>query len=191
VKQALNGFVFRGLLASHAITELRGSGLLRPPASTADERHEHDLFAPVPEVIRNASSVMQRYYRLLFVFENLVRDFVASRLMEADGDNWFEKRASADMKNKVEARKEKAQKNSWHVGRNDHPIYYVDFGDLGLLIINHWDLFKDFLPNQSWVTSRIQEAERTRHVIAHTNVLVADEGARLEMYLRDWLAQIG
>jgi hypothetical protein len=41
-----------------------------------------------------------------------------------------------------------------------------------------------------WVQSRISEAERTRNVIAHTNVLAAEEGERLEMYLRDWIKQV-
>jgi hypothetical protein len=128
---------------------------------------------------------------MLFVFENLIRDFVIARFIEADGEDWFDKRATTDMKRKVEARKQSEERNHWHVGRNDHPVYYIDFGDLGLLIINHWDLFKDFFPNQAWVTSRVQEGERTRNVIAHTNVLAAEEGARLEMYLRDWLSQTG
>jgi hypothetical protein len=132
---------------------------------------------------------MQRYYRLLYVFENSVREFISSRFAEVDGDDWFSTRSTTDMKRKVENRKASEEKNQWHPGRNEHALYYLDFSDLGLLIINHWDLFKDFFPSQSWVTSRIQEGERTRNVIAHTNVLAAEEGRRLEMYLRDWMAQ--
>jgi hypothetical protein len=187
----MGNFVFRGLLANGAMQDLRNRGILRPTTATSDEKTQHDLFAPVPELIRNSSTQMQRYYRLLFVFENVIRDFVGARLFEADGDGWFDKRANADMKKKVETRKQSEAKNQWHIGRNEHPINYIDFGDLGLLVINHWDLFKDFFPNQAWVTSRVQEGERTRNVIAHTNVLAAEEGARLEMYLRDWLAQTG
>lgn len=184
-------FTFRGLLAAHAIRDLQGAGLLRTPAATPDERHDQDLFAPVGEIIRNSSSQMQRYYRLLFVFENAVREFITSRFGEVDGDDWFQKRATSDMRKKVESRKAAEEKNQWHPGRNDYPIFYLDFGDLGLLIINHWDLFRDFFPNQAWVTSRISEGERTRNVIAHTNVLAVEEGDRLELYLRDWLAQAG
>ena len=32
---------------------------------------------------------MQRDYRLLYVFENLVREFISSRLSEVDGEVWF------------------------------------------------------------------------------------------------------
>lgn len=187
----LNEFVFKGLLASHAAQELRATGLLRTPAATSDERAEQDLFAPVPEVIRNSSAQMQRAYRVLFVFENSAREFISTTFSEIDGDAWFDKRATADMKRKVEQRKGQEERNQWHPGRNAHPIFHVDFGDLGLLIINHWDLFKDFFPNQPWVTARFHEAERTRNVIAHTNVLPSEEARRLEMYFRDWLAQVG
>jgi hypothetical protein len=179
------------VLAKHAIAELRSRGLLRAPGSNAEEVREHDLYAPVPETIRTRSHEMQRYYRMLFVFENLIRDFITQRLSELDGDAWFDSRASAAMKQRVHDRKDKEQRNQWHVGRNEHPVYYLDFGDLGLLIINHWTVFKDFFDSQVWVQSRISEAERTRNVIAHTNVLAAEEGERLEMYLRDWMKQVG
>ena len=49
---------------------------------------------------------------------------------------------------------------------------------------------KDFFDNQTWILSRVQDAERTRTVIAHTNLLSSEEGERLEMYLRDLMRQI-
>jgi hypothetical protein len=191
VRRHLHDFVFTGLLASHCVADLQARGLLRTPAGTPDERREQDLFAPIPEAIRGASLQMQRWYRILFVFENLVRDFVITRLSELDGDDWFDKRATSDMKKKVAERRQKEEKNQWHAGRNNQPIYYLDFGDLGLLITNQWSVFKDFFDNQAWIVSRIQDAERTRNVIAHTNLLAAEEGERLEMYLRDFVRQIG
>jgi hypothetical protein len=87
-------------------------------------------------------------------------------------------------------RKKEEQRNLWHTGRNQHPLYYVDFGDLALLVMNHWPVFKDYFPNQAWIVSRIQETEKSRNVIAHTNRLPEEEGARLERHLRDWIAQV-
>ncbi|MFV2045120.1 MAG: Swt1 family HEPN domain-containing protein [Anaerolineales bacterium] len=191
MRRRLYDFTFRGLLASHAISDMQAKGFLRVPSGPAEETRDQDLLAAVPEVIRGSSLLMQRYYRLLYVFENLVRDFIITRLSEVDGEDWFENRTSAPMKKKVEDRKADESKNSWHIGRNDHPIYYLDFGDLGLLIQNNWAEFSDFLESQTWVLSRIQEAERTRNVIAHTNLLASEEGERLELYLRDWILQIG
>lgn len=190
MKSEINDFVFTGVLASYCVRDLQTRGLLRSPMATPEERKEHDLFAPVPETIRGGSIQMQRWYRMLFVFENLVRDFLIKRFTELDGEDWFDKRATIIMKKKVEERKQAEEKNQWHAGRNKDPIYYLDFGHLGLLITNNWDVFKDFFDNQPWVISRIQDAERTRNVIAHTNLLAAEEGVRLEMYLRDFMRQI-
>lgn len=185
----IDNFLLRGLFAKGAVEDLQNSGALRPRAATQQERNDADLFAPLPEVIRNASAQMQRYYRMLFVFENAIRDFIVTRFLEVDGSEWFEKRASLPMKNRVKTRRDGEARNGWHIGRNAGDINYLDFGDLELLIKNHWDLFKDLLPDQAWLTSRLQEGERTRNVIMHTNVLAAEEGQRLELYLRDWLRQ--
>lgn len=187
----INNFMLKGIFTSYCIRDLQTAGLLRTPIYTTEERKEHDLFVSCPGKIRSGSLQMQKYFRLLYVFENIVRDFVDSTFSEIDGDNWFEKRSTRDMKDKLDNRKKSEENNQWHVGRNEHPLFYLDFSDLSLLITNHWDVFKDFLPDQAWVTSRIKESERTRNVIAHTNDLPAEEGARLEMHLRDWIKQIG
>lgn len=187
----ITNFVFRGLLCSHAVEELQAQGALRTPAQTPQERRDHDMLASVQANIRGSSLEMQRYYRLLFVFENLVREFIDQRFTEEDKTtDWWDKRSTADMKKKVETRKKEEQRNLWHTGRNQHPIYYVDFGDLALLVMNHWPDFKDYFPNQAWIVARIQETEKSRNVIAHTNRLPEEEGARLERHLRDWIAQV-
>lgn len=184
-------FVFSGLLARHAVLDMEASGLLRAPEVPTRAPGDVDLFASVQESVRGGSLAMQRAYRLLFVLENVVRELIASRLFDADGADWFERRANTTMKGNVEKRQKTEEKHQWHTGRNREPIYYLDFGDLARLIINHWSAFQDLLPSQTWVQSRLDEAERSRNVIAHTNVLASEEVARLEMYLRDWIRQVG
>lgn len=190
MKSNLSDFMFRGLLAKHAIRDMQAAGQLRDPATNAQERSDIDLFAPISDSVRSGSLYMQRCFRLLFVLENVVREFVQDVLEEIDKDDWFEKRASGAMKKKVEDRKATEAKNQWHAGRNPQPIFYLDFGDLALLIQNHWNEFKDLLPTQSWAVSRLQDAERSRNVIAHTNVLSDEEVVRLEMHVRDWIRQV-
>jgi hypothetical protein len=187
----LRDFVFRGFLAVHSCRDMQTQGLLHKPLSPQSQRHDIDLLAPVQESVRNAALEMQRAYLLLFTLENIVRELISSRLEEADGVDWFEKRAATPMKTKIADRKQKEQRDLWHSGRNKQPIYYLDFGDLSKLMVNHWAEFEDLLPGQPWVQARLDEAERSRNVIAHTNVLAAEEVDRLEMYLTDWIKQIG
>lgn len=191
MKAELSDFMFRGLLAKHSLRDMQAVGQLRSPAHDVVERRDVDLLAPVPETIRASSLYMQRCYRLLFILENVVREFVHDVLEEKDGADWFEKRANAQVKKKVTDRKEKEQRNQWHTGRNSHPVNYIDFGDLALLIQTHWSEFKDLLPSQAWAVSRLNDAERSRNVIAHTNVLSDEEVTRLEMIVTDWVRQIG
>lgn len=186
-----NNFLLKGLFASYCIRDLQTSGLLRTPVYNDQEKKDHDLFVSASETIRQGSLSMQRYYRMLYVFENLVREFIVNTFVDTDGENWFEKRATKGMKDKYDKRKASEEKNQWHTGRNEHPTFYLDFGDLGNLITNHWEIFGDFFPDQAWVASRVSDCERTRNVIAHTNELPAEEGARLEMHLQDWIRQIG
>ncbi|MBU0622562.1 MAG: hypothetical protein KJ795_12025 [Gammaproteobacteria bacterium] len=190
MKSHLSDFMFRGLLTKHAIRDMQAAGQLRESTGSVQERSDIDLLAPVSDAVRSGSLYMQRCYRMLFVLENVVREFVREVLEEIDKDDWFEKRASREMKRKVEDRKATEAKNQWHTGRNPHPIYYLDFGDLALLIQNHWNEFKDLLPTQSWALSRLQDAERSRNVVAHTNILSDEEVTRLEMHVRDWIRQV-
>lgn len=149
------------------------------------------MLASIQASVRGGSLEMQRYYRLLYVFENVVREFIDQRFTEEDKKaDWWDGRATTEMKKKLEARKKEEERNLWHAGRNPHPLYHIDFGDLALLIMNHWLVFKDYFPNQAWIASRIQETEKSRNVIAHTNRLPEEEGDRLERHLRDWIAQM-
>ena len=191
MKHQLSDFIFRGLLAKHSVRDMEAVGQLRMPTGSAVERGDIDLLAPVSETIRASSLYMQRCYRLLFVLENVVREFVKDVLEEKDGPDWFEKRANIQVKKRVAERKEKEQKNQWRTGRDSHPVNYIDFGDLALIIQTHWNEFKDLLPPQAWAISRLNDAERSRNVIAHTNVLSDEEVTRLEMIVSDWVKQIG
>src|SRR5258708_5479918 len=114
--------MFRGLLAKHSLRDMEATGQLRLPTGNAAERGDVDLLASVSETIRASSLYMQRCYRLLFVLENIVREFVQDVLEEKDGHDWFEKRANPQVKKKVADRKEKEKKNQWHTGRNSHPV---------------------------------------------------------------------
>lgn len=190
MKASLSDFMFRGLLSTHAIRDMQALGQLREPIGEAQSQRDIDLLAPVSEAVRSGSLFMQRSYRLLFVLENIVREFIREVLEEIDKEEWFDKRASREMKKKIADRKAAESRNNWHTGRNAHPIYYLDFGDLALLIQNHWDAFKGLIPDQSWVVSRLNDAERSRNVIAHTNLLSDEEVVRLEMHVRDWVRQV-
>jgi hypothetical protein len=95
------------------------------------------------------------------------------------------------MKTRVTGRKEKEGKNRWHVRRGEHEIFYTDFGDLRLLIQNNWQDFEDLFPDQNWITTRLDELETSRNIIAHSNILERREVDRIRLYSNDWFRQVG
>jgi len=185
-----DSFVLRGIFTSYAIKDMQAEGLLVSPTLTSLEKKEVDLYSSLPERIRSGSLEMSKYYRYLYSLENTIRDYINDVFSESKGTDWFETVGTTDMKKKIQQRKETESKNRWHIGRNSHAIYYLDFGDLGLLITNNWDNFKFSFPDQHWITNRMNECERTRNVIAHTNILDSQEADRLIMYLKDIIKQI-
>lgn len=133
---------------------------------------------------------MARLYALLFCFENEIRDFIRERLQEADGDDW-----QSTLPNKIiqfaEGRKATALKDSWLEGQKTDILGFVDFGQLGQIIVAKWDCFKDVVPSQHWLSQRMDEIEKARHFVAHNRMLLPSEFARLYMYISDWNRVIG
>jgi hypothetical protein len=95
------------------------------------------------------------------------------------------------MKKQVDDRKKKEGSNRWHVERGAHEINYTNFGDLKHLIVNQWSVFEDLFPDQNWISTRLDELEASRNIIAHANVLDEREITRIRLYAQDWLRQVG
>lgn len=111
-------------------------------------------------------------------------------MAEKHGDRWFQIVATEPMKKKYRARLKEEERNGWHQGVESDPIHYLDFGDLGRMISNHWESFRELFPDQAWVQNRLTEAERCRNVVAHSKQLRSEDQSRLEMHLKDWINQV-
>lgn len=145
----------------------------------------------LPKRIKDEAQKMANYvYPRFYIFENSARNLIL-RIMENKYNNtWWDSKVSIDIKKKVEDRLKHEKNNLWHSKRNAHKIFYTDFGDLKLIIINNWNEFKDIFPQQDWITSKFSELELSRNIIAHNNPLQADDIKRIETYFKDWIKQI-
>jgi HEPN superfamily Swt1-like protein len=183
--------MFKGLALEQSLDRIEREGIgLRPestPGSVQRVIPLEDFSLPV----RQASMAAMPAYLSFFCLENSVRELVSDRLSEANGSDWWGTCASTGMKKQVEDRKTKEGKNRWHVERGAHEINYTTFGDLRDLIVTHWAVFQDLFPDQNWISSRLDELEASRNIIAHSNILDDRELTRLRLYLQDWIRQVG
>lgn len=186
-KSSVREFLFRGLMFESEATAFQKAGI----QVGADHTHtEQMLFketlSPFNITRRNSALEMGRLYALIYCFENELRLFVRERLQANDGLDWEDKLPPKILK-KADGRRKEANKNSWLEGEKTDLLGFADFGDLGTIIIEKWEFYKDIIPSQQWLKQRMDELEKARNFIAHNRLLLPSEFQRLYMYVNDWV----
>lgn len=182
-------FVFKGQLTDAALDR-------------AGRKKRHDL-TPDVEALRKTLGIevldtefvasaerMSIVYVTVASFENSVRDLVTRVLLEAEGEDWWEKCVSDRIKTDSKRRMEAEQQVRWHVQRGQNPINFTMLPNLANIIANNNDRFEAYLPDIEWVKSVFEVVERSRNVIMHSGVLSDRDMARLGSLIRDWNSQV-
>ncbi len=185
----LKKMVFNGILAQEDLKSLESQGIgIRVPLSPVAKIEEND-FSPI--LIHDAER-MATVYALFYCLENAVRELISDRLSERYGTGWWSTTCvSEKIKKSANDLKEKEEKNKYHIPRASSMIGYTMFGNLSQLIVNNWQDFSDFFPDQHWVSSRLNDLELSRNIIMHTGFLPEIEIGRIESISRDWIRQVG
>ena len=188
-ERSIRSFVFNALLVQDSFRALENEGV---SVSSAND------YIPISSVIErdfspkvwSDATKMSSVYTALFCIENTIRNFIVERMSEHHGIDWWEKKVPKKIKDAVVDLKKKEEKNKYHSNRSGNEIGYTMLGNLGQIIIANWDDFSDIVPNQAWLTSRMDDLEMSRNIIMHTGVLPLDEIDRIESIVRDLLRQI-
>lgn len=192
-KTRLRDFVFRGLLFESEAEVFRRAGInVGIALGKAEEHLLLEALAPFGVQRRNDALEMARLYAVLHAFENEVRSLIRDTLDEQLKANWWDTQAVPNSIRKMaESRQKTAEKNSWLEGAKGDRLEFVDFGDLGAIILQNWDYFKVLMPSQDWIKQRMTELEKARNFIAHNRMLLPSEFQRIYMYISDWNKVIG
>jgi hypothetical protein len=189
----LRDFVFRGLLFESESEVFRKAGInVGIDIAEAEEALLLEALSPFGVKRRNDALEMGRLYAVLHAFENEVRSLIRDTLDEqVKGDWWDGDSIPTKVRNMANSRFETAIKDSWLEGAKSDRLEYVDFGDLGSIIIHNWDHFKEVMPGQDWIKQRMNELEKARNFVAHNRMLLPSEFQRIYMYISDWNKVIG
>lgn len=190
-RSSIRNWLFKALSIESALDGMEREGVaVKAPSDPGAVQRVMNLEDFPPEVRRAAIEALPAYLAF-FCLENSIRRLVIDRLSENHGTDWWETHASSAIRDRVSKRQDKEGKERWHVRRGEQEIFYTDFGDLKSLVINNFSDFEDLFPDQNWVSSRLDELEASRNIIAHSNVLDDREIGRLKLYLQDWIRQVG
>jgi len=189
----IRNFVFRGLLFDSEASAFRKAGIsVGTDLSKSEEALALEALAPFGVARRNEALEMARLYAVLHAFENEVRALVKETLDEARKGDWWETDAvPKKVRDNADARQKTAQKDSWLEGAKSERLEFVDFGDLGAIIIANWNHFSDLIPSQEWLKQRMLELEKCRNFVAHNRLLLPSEFQRVYMYISDWNKVVG
>ncbi|MST83715.1 Swt1 family HEPN domain-containing protein [Hallella mizrahii] len=135
---------------------------------------------------------MSDAYLVMYCLENLLRDFIDRTLTNNYGQKYEEKITIANsVKNKVKSRINDEAKNKWLPLRGDSYVYYLDFNELGDIISNNWNDFKELLPSQEWIKAKVGELYNIRCLIAHNSYLDSTSIEVLNVDYKQMIKQIG
>jgi hypothetical protein len=98
--------------------------------------------------------MMAEHYELFYCLETSIRDLIRARLMEADKENWWDRFVVQFIRDHAAANKKK-ETESGVTPRSDDWLSYANFGELGQIIANNWDLFSDMFSDPKAVCDTI------------------------------------
>lgn len=186
----MQAFLYRVVTTNNAVNKLVDDGDLRePPGREADASGGALEFFSSDE--RRAARRMGRVYELLYCFENSVRELIETTLRDALADRWWDDGVPPQIRGKAESRRRADEQARWHGPRGQSPLNFVDFPELGAIIVDRWDDFEDLIGDKDWVERYFDDMNQSRRAIGHTGDLSEHAVERMELFVREWLLVVG
>jgi hypothetical protein len=178
----LSLFVMLGQSAQNAVKKLPDTV---PPQHLMLSSTE-DLALVLPKEVRRATKAAETY-RLFFVFENFIRDFVLDTLSQVDPVNWWDK-VPPDVQTEVQALEETEQQKQWMALDSRSKLALTTLPQL-LRIIDenqNWkDIFK-YLLRDKFLIQEGRSISHLRNTICHMSDISDEETDRVKQVMRDW-----
>ena len=185
------GFDVTDVELSPLIDSVSANKTLQYDLEQITQNESYAIIQSLPEDIKSKGKEMSEVYSYLYCIENTLRIFIQKIGKEKYGQEFFDSLSiSSSVRKKIEQRKLEEEKNQWICVRGDSDLYYLDFKELGDIIINNWNDFKTYFPDQSFVTSKINELGRCRNLVAHNSMITESEKDLLRLYYNQFLSQI-
>ena len=172
-----------------AILATSGAGNIRSPLEEAtDTLVKRHLSGANSKTEANADR-MAEFYKLFYILENEIREFISAILEESVGINWWDELVPEEVKKYALTNRLRESKEGLPP-RSKNLIDYTTFGHLGEIMKANWETFAGIFPSaqierMEKVLSRLGLA---RGPIAHCGYLPEDEVVRLKLAIRDWFA---
>lgn len=144
----------------------------------------YDLAALVPDKVRRGNDAAQAY-RLFFVFENYLREFIVEVLTKDASETWWDK-VPPDVQSEIIRLEETEEVKSWMALGSRDKSALMTLPQLLRVIEHAWKGgFEEIVRDKGL----IQEARllvHLRNTICHMSIISAEELDRIRQTMRDW-----
>ncbi len=144
----------------------------------------------LPDETREAIDVSETF-RLFYVLENYLRDFILNVLSEVDKENWWNS-VPKDVQTKVAEYEDTEESKRW---MNLNPRGKLALTTLPQLLRiidedNNWkNHFRDLVRDKALIT-QTRLIGHTRNTVCHMSPVTAEEHERVQQVMRDWFRVI-
>ena len=178
----LSLFLMLGQTSQKAVSKLPDT----VPAQTLPLSATEDLALVLPNEVRRAVAAAE-VYKLFFVFENFIRDFVLETLSEIDPVNWWDK-VPKDVQDEVQKNEETEFQKQWMALDSRSKLVLTTLPQLLRIMdeTKNWnDIFKD-LVRDKFLIQEGRGISHLRNTICHMSVISEEEHERVKQVMRDW-----
>lgn len=145
-----------------------------------------DLALVLPSEVRRATEAAEAY-KLFFVFENFIRDFVLDTLSQVDPVNWWNK-VPPDVQTEVQKLEETEHQKQWMALDSRSKLALTTLPQLLRIMddTKNWnDIFKDLIRDK-FLIQEGRSISHLRNTICHMSDISEEEHERIKQVMRDW-----
>src|ERR1700691_1986291 len=145
-----------------------------------------DLALVLPKEVRRATKAAETY-RLFFVFENFIRDFVLDTLSQVDPVKWWDK-VPQDVQTEVQTLEETEHQKQWMALDSRSKLALTTLPQLLRIMddTKNWnDIFKNVVRDK-FLIQEGRSISHLRNTICHMSDISDEETERVKQVMRDW-----
>jgi hypothetical protein len=177
-------FIMLGQTASRTVRALREVA----PPETLLLSSSYDIGPLMPEAVKSALRAAEAY-KLFFVFETYLREFVVDVLSKDPLVNWWD-RLSKPIQDEVKKLEDTEEAKAWMaVGSRDKSAL-LTFPQLLAAIDENWKAsFEEVVRDKTLIQSA-RAISHLRNTICHMSEIPEEEFGRVRQTMRDWFRMV-
>jgi len=144
----------------------------------------YDLTTSLPDFVKSANRASEGY-RLFFVFENYLREFIVETITKNGTETWWDK-LPTDVQQEIDKLEENEEIKRWMALGSRDKSALMTYTQL-LKVIDHcWqDYFKDIVRDKALV-QQTRLIAHLRNTLCHMTNISDEEMERIKQVIRDW-----